>query len=82
MIARCCFKSQENGLFFYGKLCDEIGMRVIFGEANEKLVLTFIGERILILWDCLKPFMEKKRMQNPISDYQKYFEIFSSTVQQ
>jgi hypothetical protein len=58
-------------------LCDEIATRVIYGEADERLILTFIGKRIITLWDVLEPYIENERKLSGVHNYQAHFQALA-----
>jgi hypothetical protein len=68
----------KNKVALITHLCDEICMRVVGGEADESLIVGFIGTRVVELWVVLKPFISTHRVEVGPSDSHAYFEAFAS----
>ncbi len=67
----------KNKVALATHLCDEICMRIVGGEADEALLVGFIGTRLVELWSVLKPFIETHRKTVGPSDSHAYFEAFA-----
>jgi hypothetical protein len=73
----------QNMVVPVSHLCDRIAMRMIFGEANEALLITMLGERLVHLWDTLQPYIEherKHREGNSPGEYQVFFEAMAQKI--
>ena len=61
-------------------LCDEIAARAIFKEANEQYIISFIGTRMLEMWEALEPYIKVEREHRQFPLFQAYFEVFAARI--
>jgi hypothetical protein len=59
-------------------LCDEIGARVVYGEANPMLIDAFLGHSIAKMWCMLKPYILAERRNQGFPLFQSHFEAIAS----
>jgi hypothetical protein len=58
-------------------LCDEIGARVIYGEADPMLINAFLGHSITKTWNVLEPYILAERKIYNFPLFQSHFEALA-----
>src|SRR4030042_1540200 len=63
----------KNHVLTVSHFIDNLAVLVSNNIINEKLVISFLGESILTIWNILEPYIETERKVRG-RDYQEYFE--------
>ncbi|MCI5137962.1 MAG: hypothetical protein D3922_06020, partial [Candidatus Electrothrix sp. AR1] len=61
-------------------LCDEIACRVIWKEANEEMIIAFLGSALIDIWQAYEPYILHERKSKKFPLYQSYFEALVTKI--